>query len=87
MNQATLSGLPDWPGLMDVETATLYLGNKGKVLETLVARDYLEPLTDRHRCRTFRRADLDAALAKAKAAGDPLDPACLRSGFPREGAK
>ena len=80
MNRATLSTLPDWPALMDVDTATLYLGNKPQILDTLVERRYLDPLTDRHRCKTYRRGDIDAALAVAKAKGDQLAP-CLRESY------
>lgn len=81
MNPGTLSQLPDWPALMDVETATLYLGNKPQILEVLVERGYLAPLTDRHRCRTFRRSDLDAALALAKAKADSLEARCVREQY------
>lgn len=83
MNNATLSNLPDWPALQDVETAILYLGNKGQLLEALVERGYLEPFTDRHRCKTFRRSDIDAALALAKAKGDQLEknPYCVRDNY------
>ncbi len=82
MNPGTLSQLPDWPALMDVETATLYLGNKPQILEVLVERGYLAPLTDRHRCKTFRRTDLDAALAVAKAKADALEARCVRDHYP-----
>ena len=87
MNHGSLSSLPDWPALMDVETAGLYLGNKSRLLETLVDRKYLAPFTDRHRCKTFRRIDIDAALAIAKAQNDQLEPRCVRSAYDNQKTK
>lgn len=69
MNEQTLSSLPDWPALMDSATAVRYLGGKRTLLVSLEDRGFLSPLTARHRCRTYRRVDLDAALELARHRG------------------
>lgn len=72
MKTAELHFLPDWPTLMDVDTATMYLCKRPRILEALVERGYLKPVTDRHRSKLFRRVDIDTALSIAVQNQDDL---------------
>lgn len=73
MKLSELNLLPDWPALMDVDVANAYLSKKTSLLRALLVRGYLEYFTDRKRCVTFRREDIDTALAIAKANEDDLE--------------
>lgn len=65
MRAADLAQLPDWPALMDVETATLYLGGKRKLLQALSDGGLIHRFTDSHKCVTYRREEIDRALRVA----------------------
>jgi hypothetical protein len=58
-------GMPDWPALMDQDTAILYLCGRKLIYETLIERKYLTLLSDRHKAKLCRRVDIDNALAMA----------------------
>lgn len=66
--------MSNWPALMSVDTAVSYLDGKRGVLIALIEAGLLLPVTRRHRCTTFRRADIDTALATAAETGRDLAP-------------
>lgn len=68
-----LSNCPNWPALMDIETASLYLGGKPRRLFALVARGYLVPLNHGHRNTDFLKDDVDTALRIARTNEDNLE--------------
>ena len=67
-----LSDCPNWPALLDVETAALYLGGKPRRLFALIVRGYLVPMGTGHRNTDFLRTDIDTALSIARTNGDAL---------------
>ena len=67
-----LKNCPNWPALLDIDTAALYLGGKPRRLFALIARGYLTPFSHRHRSTDFTRAAVDTALRIAAAKGDNL---------------
>jgi hypothetical protein len=72
MKSTELAHLPDWPAVMDIGTAVLYLGGKAQILAALEARGYLDRFTDRHKCVTYLRSAIDAALEAARRNEDDL---------------
>lgn len=65
---------PDWPAVMDLETAILYFGGKESLLFGLVAWRFLVPWSTGRRNTSFLRKDMDDALLAARMAGRDLDP-------------
>jgi hypothetical protein len=69
MNAERLATCPNWPALLGVDEAVLYLGNSPTRLFALVAHDILQPWSYGHKDVTFLRDDIDTALKIVKING------------------
>ena len=62
MKAEALAGLPDWPALMDLDTAIAYLGGSRQSLEELEQWGYLERYANGFKSVRFLRSHIDTAL-------------------------
>lgn len=68
-----LAACPDWPAVLSVDAAILYLGGKSARLFGLIVRGYLTPWHHGHKDTDFLRTEIDTALKVARMNGDALE--------------
>lgn len=64
---------PEWPAVLSIDAAVLYLGGKEARLFGLIVAGYLSPWHAGHKDTDFLRSEIDTALKAARINHDPLE--------------
>jgi hypothetical protein len=68
-----LAKCPEWPAVLSIDAAVLYLGGREARLLGLIVRGYLTPWHHGHKDTDFLRSEIDTALKVARMNEDALE--------------